>query len=81
MDTYDFSDGDTRTMASRWSAVVVKKGGKWKLASLHIGVNAFDNPVLSALKDGMPKIGAIGAVIGLVLGLGLSKAFCKTKTA
>ena len=68
MDTYDFTDGDTRTMPSRWSAVVTKEKGKWKLASLHIGVNLSDNPILTALKDSLYKAAGAGLLIGLVLG-------------
>src|SRR6201999_1975825 len=30
-DTFTFSDGDVRTMTSRWTATVYKDNGKWKI--------------------------------------------------
>ena len=78
-DTYDFTDGDTRTMNSRWSAVVVKERGTWKLASLHVGVDLMDNPVLSALKDSLYKAAGAGLLAGLLLGFLLPKAFSAVK--
>ncbi len=40
--------GRTVVMPSRWTAVVVKEDGKWKIAAVHTGVNFLDNPVLDA---------------------------------
>jgi hypothetical protein len=78
-DVYDFSDGDTRSMASRWSAVVVKEHGVWELTSLHVGVSLMDNPVLAALKASLPKAAGLGALLGLVLGLLIPKALSALK--
>lgn len=73
-DVYTFTDGESRTMPTRWSAVVVKVKGHWKLASLHMGVDAFDNPVLAAAKGLLYKVGAASLVAGLLLGFFLAKA-------
>ncbi len=41
-------NGRQVTMTSRWTALVVKKEGDWKIAAIHSGVNFLDNPVLTA---------------------------------
>lgn len=74
VDTYNFSDGDTRAMTSRWSAVVVKEGRKWKLASLHVAAPLMENPYVDALKAALFKAAAVGALIGLALGFLGAKA-------
>ena len=71
-DTWEFADGDVRTMKVRWSTVVRKVDGKWKVASLHVGTNLLDNPVLDAAKATAWKlaagVGAGGLVVGAVIG-------------
>jgi uncharacterized protein (TIGR02246 family) len=67
-DTWEFADGDVRTMKIRWSAVMRKAEGKWKIASVHVGTNLLDNPVLDATKAMAWKIAAGVGVGGLVVG-------------
>jgi ketosteroid isomerase-like protein len=75
-DTWEFTDGDVRVMKVRWTAVVRKVDGRWKLASAHVGTDLLDNPVLTAAKQALWKIGGglgaaglvVGAIVGLVLG-------------
>ncbi len=67
-DTYVFSDGDTRTMKSRWTATLIKDNGKWKILNLHIGANILDNPVTEAAKGYVSKVGIGAGLGGLVLG-------------
>ncbi len=71
-DRYTFTDGDVREMTSRWSAMVQKDGGTWKLASVHISADLLDNPVLNAAKNlgqrMMMMAGVIGLAVGLVIG-------------
>ncbi len=67
-DRYEFADGETRVMKVRWSAVVHKVGGHWKLVSLHIGTNLLDNPVLDAAKRMLAKVGGGALLAGIVLG-------------
>ena len=45
-DHYQLTDGTQFDQDTRWSATVIKKDGKWKVASIHISVNLFDNPIL-----------------------------------
>jgi hypothetical protein len=67
-DTYVFSDGDTRTMNSRWTATLIKDNGKWKILNLHIGANILENPVTEAAKGYIYKVGLGAGIGGLLLG-------------
>jgi hypothetical protein len=71
-DTYLFSDGDTRTMTSRWTATVFKRDGKWKILNIHIGTNLLDNPVVSSLKSTIYKSATIAVIVGLALGFAIA---------
>jgi hypothetical protein len=72
-DTYVFSDGDTRTMSSRWTATVFKENGKWKILNLHLGTDPLANPVVTALKSYLYKIGLGAGLVGLVVGFVLGR--------
>jgi len=68
IDTYNFSDGDTRTMNSRWTATLIRDNGKWKILNLHIGANILENPVAEAEKSYVYKAGIGAGIGGLLLG-------------
>ena len=68
VDTYVFSDGESRTMGSRWTATVFKDNGKWKVLNIHLGTSILDNPVVAAMKSYLMKIGIGAGLIGLLLG-------------
>src|SRR5262249_58445285 len=67
-DTYAFADGDTRVMTSHWTATLYKDNGKWKIINVHIGANPFENPVVTALKSWVYKVGVGAGIAGLLLG-------------
>ncbi len=75
-DTWEFTDGDVRVMKVRWTAVVHRVDGHWKLASAHVGTDLLDNPVVAAAKQGLWKLGGwvgggglvVGALAGLLVG-------------
>lgn len=67
-DTYAFSDGDTRTMNSRWTATLIRDAGRWKILNLHIGANILENPVTEAAKGYVYKVGVGAGIGGLLLG-------------
>lgn len=67
-DTYQFSDGDNRVMASRWTATVIKDNGKWKILNIHIGTDLLNNPVVEATKGYVYKVGGGALIVGLLLG-------------
>ena len=65
------TDGSNFDYTARWSATLVKDGGKWVVGSLHASTNLFDNPMLSMTK----RIACIAAGICLVVGLVLGFLF------
>jgi ketosteroid isomerase-like protein len=71
-DVWEFTDGDVRTMKVRWTAVVRRTDGQWKLAAAHVGTNLLDNPVLDAAKQAAWRLaaalGAAGLVVGVLVG-------------
>lgn len=50
---------------SRWTALVVKEDGQWKIAAVHAGVDFLDNPVLKARSMSLWR--------KLLLGLGIGR--------
>ena len=67
-DTYQFRKVGDRKMTSRWTAVVRKVDGKWKVSAVHMSGNVLDNPVLDATKSvGLIKM-IVAGVVGLLLG-------------
>jgi ketosteroid isomerase-like protein len=72
-DTYAFADGATRVMTSHWTATLYKDNGKWKILNVHIGANLFDNPVITALKGWLYKVGVGAGIAGLFLGFGAGR--------
>jgi hypothetical protein len=52
---------------SRFSALIVRENGRLLLSGLHLSVNAFNNPVLSAQLR-VFKMGALGASLAALLG-------------
>lgn len=67
-DVYHFSDGESRTMKSRWSATVVKTGDDWKILALHMGADILSNPAMEAAKAVALKLSIFAALGGLVVG-------------
>ena len=55
------------TLDSRWSSTMVKSAGGWKIVSLHLSSNVFNNPLLDEIKGDIVKAAAGGLVVGLAL--------------
>ncbi len=72
-DQFELNDGSKFTLLSRWTATVVKQDEQWKVASFHVSSNIFDNPILSTATGWLMKVGLIGGLVGLILGLGLGR--------
>jgi len=69
-DTYAVrSSGQSVSMNSRWTALVVKESGQWKIKAVHVGVNFIDNPLIDSLKSLAWRNSLIAVVIGILLGL------------
>ena len=69
-DTFDLTDGSKFVLNGRWSATLVRDGGRWLVASFHASTNLFDNPLLNMTKRTAVVSGAGGLVIGAAVGLG-----------
>jgi len=54
---------------SRWSTTVVKNAGEWKIVSLHLSSNVFNNPLLDEIKADIVKAAVGGLLGGLAAGL------------
>jgi len=77
-DHFKLTDGRDFELETRWSGTVVKKNGKWKVASFHASTNTFDNPVLwIAVKRVGIWTGLSAGLLGLVLGFGVSRLLRK----
>ena len=70
LDTYDMVDGSEFTIATRWSATLVKQDGRWLIAECHISADMFDNPVLTiAVQRTMLISGLVAGFAGLLVGV------------
>lgn len=64
------TDGQTFVINTRFTATLVKKDGRWKVASFHGSTSMFDNPVLHiAIHRTTMWTGAIAGGVGLVVGI------------
>ncbi len=79
-DSYTLKSGREVVFHTRWTSTVIKDGGKWKLLTLHVGVNFLDNPVLTATGQMKYWWGAGGAVAGLLLALVMRRC-CRRPSA
>jgi len=77
-DKYYFTSGAIRTMPERWTAVLLREGGDWKVSRIIFSANVLDNPVLSGTKEAMQNFIIWAAVAGLIIGaLGMWLFRCK----
>ncbi|HXJ60028.1 MAG TPA: nuclear transport factor 2 family protein [Verrucomicrobiae bacterium] len=65
---FTLAGGRQLDFTGRWSATLVKDGGKWLIANLHTSDNIFDNPLLNAAKKLLAWIGVGALLAGLVGG-------------
>ncbi|PJZ43836.1 YybH family protein [Leptospira brenneri] len=76
-DYFELTDGISFHSKSRWTATLVKEKGKWLIASAHVSMNLFDNPLLSAAKNSIYWIAGFTLIIGLFLGIGIGRFIFK----
>ena len=67
-DTFVLNDGTTRVLPSRWTAVLVKTNGAWKISALQVGANILDNPILDDYRRAAKPFVIASVVVGLALG-------------
>ena len=69
---FTMAGGKQFDFTGRWSATLVKDGGKWLVANLHTSDNIFDNPLLNQVKAALPPIAGglllVGALGGWIIG-------------
>lgn len=70
--------GKQLKIAGRWSATVVKEGGQWLIANLHVSTNLFDNPLLAMSRKVAWGLGIGGTAIGLVVGVIIGRRTAKS---
>jgi uncharacterized protein (TIGR02246 family) len=69
-DQFVLTDGRDFAVNTRWTSTLVKKDGKWKIASFHASTDMFDNPVLHiAVRRTAMLAGGIAGAAGLAIGL------------
>ncbi len=68
-ETYTLRGGRKSTLKARWTALVIKEGGEWKVAAAHVGVNLLDNPVLSRAISTGRNMAALALVLGIAIGV------------
>lgn len=68
MSDYRLKDGSNFQIKNRWTATLVRRGGKWLVGSFHSSANVFDNPLLDLSKKFSMILVAAAAGIGLVSG-------------
>ncbi len=69
-DTFILTDGRKLDFKTRWTASLMKKDGKWKVTSVHLSFNGFDNAVIDmAIQQTAWWTGISAGVGGLVLGV------------
>ena len=65
---FALASGRTFDLTGRWSATLVKDGGKWLVANLHTSDNIFDNPLLNTMKSALKWAGVGSLMLGLFIG-------------
>jgi len=77
VEDYDLTDGRRLDMRTRWTATVVKQGGKWKILALHIGANFYKNPIVDQFQKAAGYYGVGGFAAGSLLGVVLTLALVR----
>ncbi len=76
-DHYTLNDGSVFDVEARWSSTLLRKDGRWKIASFHYSTNMFDNPILGAQRRVLLLGGAAAAaacgLVALLVGRALGK--------
>ena len=65
---FQMTNGRTFDLPARWSATLVRDGGKWLIGSLHASDNLFDNPLLAMARKMAWWVGGAGLLVGLGAG-------------
>lgn len=78
-DIFTMKDGEKVPIDSRWTALLHKENGEWKIASLHAGANFKDNAVLTRGEDEAKSALQVGFAAGVVMTIGCRGIFFSRK--
>lgn len=65
---FKLTNGRSFDLKGRWTTTMVKKDGRWLIASLHVSTNIFDNVMLDLAKKYAVRAAVIAFVAGTLLG-------------
>lgn len=78
---YELTDGRHLDIKTRWTATVSKGiDGHWRILTLHIGTNFYDNPIVSAIQDSIKQFALGGFAAGVLFGGIISFLWLRKKT-
>lgn len=70
VEQYKLADGRDLHLDTRWTATLLKgDDAKWRILTLHLGTNFYDNPIYNETRKFLIKVGIIGSIAGLFFGL------------
>ncbi|MFZ2268294.1 MAG: nuclear transport factor 2 family protein [Azonexus sp.] len=71
VEKYILADGRPYELHTRWTATMAREAdSQWRIRGIHIGTDFLDNPILSEAEHALGKAAGLGALGGLLLGLG-----------
>lgn len=79
--TYHLTAGPVVPIPSRWTATLRKIDDEWKAETVHVGVNILENPVMKARVGFWRNTSFAAGVVGLLLGVFLSRFMGRSKKA
>lgn len=81
-DTFSLMDGRELTLDSRFSAVLVRADGGWKVSEFHLSTDAFHGAIIkSAIMTTAKRIGLIGGSAALIAGVAIGFGLGRRRTA
>jgi len=68
LEHFKLANGSSFDLKGRWTATMIRQGGRWLVASLHVSTNIFDNVILDLMKKYAIRATSIAFFIGIILG-------------
>jgi ketosteroid isomerase-like protein len=68
LEQFTLTNGSVIDLKGRWTTTLVKEGGQWLVASLHVSTNVFDNVILNTSKKYAIRIACAAAGVAALLG-------------
>lgn len=78
-DTFTPHERAAFKFTTRWTATLLQRDGEWKIASLSLTTNSFNNALTQELERYVIFAGAGGAGAGLLTGLACVFLFCRNR--